>query len=243
MLRVRRVGLAFFMFTIICSAFFTTPAQAQTPRSTNFRLDETNIGSGGLVQSSSASYQMRDSLSDIGVGNAASENFQVDVGSVTPHEPTLTVVVNSAQANFGKFSPNTTATATASFSVINYTTYGYVVQISGSPFKSGDHTIPAMSITGESQTGIEQFGMNLVANTQPTSLGANVDNGGFGFGSVEDNYNTPNRYRFVNNEFIASAPKDSGKSIYTISYIANVEGLTPGGIYRSNQTIVVTGTY
>jgi hypothetical protein len=77
------------------------------------------------------------------------------------------------------------------FSVLNYTSYGYVVQIFGDPPTNGTHTIVPMSTTGASQISEEQFGINLVANTVPSSIGANPDNGQFGFGSVESNYNTP----------------------------------------------------
>jgi hypothetical protein len=91
--------------------------------------------------------------------------------------------------------------------------------------------------------GIEQFGINLVANTLPISFGANPDNGQFGFGSVASGYNTPNNFRYVNGETIASASKDSGITNYTISYIVNVAPLTAGGTYTANQALVVTGTY
>jgi hypothetical protein len=100
-----------------------------------------------------------------------------------------------------------------------------------------------MSTTGPSQAGVEQFGLNLVANTSPVSLGANPNHGQFGVGSAATNYATTNNYRFVSGETIASAPKSSGMTIYTISYIVNVSSLTPGGQYSSNQTVICTGTY
>ena len=39
------------------------------------------------------------------------------------------------------------------------------------------------------------------------------------------------------------AGKSSGITNYTITYLLNVAGLTPGGEYRSDQTLVVLGTY
>jgi hypothetical protein len=85
--------------------------------------------------------------------------------------------------------------------------------------------------------------MNLVANTSPISFGANPDHGQFGFGSASTNYGTANNFRFVNGETIASAPKSSGQTIYTISYLVNVNSLTPGGNYTSSQTLICTGTF
>ena len=72
---------------------------------------------------------------------------------------------------------------------------------------------------------------------------ANPDHGQFGFGSAATNYDTPNFYRYVDGATIASAPKSSGVTIYTLTYLVNVGSLTPGGIYSSNQTLIVIGTY
>jgi hypothetical protein len=100
-----------------------------------------------------------------------------------------------------------------------------------------------MSSAALSQAGIEQFGINVVANTLPLSLGVNPDNGQFGFGQAASNYNTSNNYRYVSGDTIAVGPKSSGQTTYTISYIINVNALTPGGIYTGGQTLLCTGTY
>jgi hypothetical protein len=134
------------------------------------------------------------------------------------------------------------------FSVFNYTSYGYAVQITGNAPTSGAHTISPMTTTAIAQPGIEQFGINLVANTSPKSFGSNPDNGSFGFGIIgsgpgDTSYSTPNEFRYVSGETIASAPKSSGQTNYTISYIVNTSSITPGGRYTSDQTVIVTGTY
>jgi hypothetical protein len=100
-----------------------------------------------------------------------------------------------------------------------------------------------MDESGPSMVGAEQFGINLVANTQPESFGANPDQGQFGAGSASPNYGTSNQYRYVNGETIATSPKSSGITTYTVSYIINVGSLTPGGQYTSNQAIVCTPTF
>jgi hypothetical protein len=226
---------------IVC--FVTQAAYAAELQSANFRFDETAIGAGGLIQSSSNSFQAGTAIGDLGVGNSASSGFQFEAGSVTTDDPALAFAFINANANFGDFSATTPATTTATFSVSNYTSYGYVVQIVGNAPSNGSHTIAAMSTTAGSSPGTEQFGINLVANTSPTSFGANPDQGQFGFGVAATNYNTSNQFRYVSGETVASAPKSSGVTIFTISYLVNVGTLTPGGQYTSNQTIVVTGTY
>ncbi len=222
----------------------TPSALAETSSSNNFQFNETSVGTSGLLNSKSTNFGVTEATGDLGVGNSASSNFQIDAGSKTSHEPTLSFSVDQFNANFNSFSPSSSSVSTAKFSVSNYSSWGYAVQIYGAPPTNGTHTIAAMTGTPASpQTGIEQFGINLVANTIPSSVGANIDNGGFGFGTVAANYSTPNKYRYVNGETIASAPKSSGVSIYTISYLVNVAGRTPGGKYTSNQMLVVTGTY
>lgn len=235
--------VSLFLVMAIYLSWSSTAVLAQVPQSTNYRFDESTVGAGGLVQSNSTNFQASQSTGDLGVGNAASENFQVEAGSQTTNEPTLKFAINNTDPNFGSFSANDSAVTSASFTISNYTSYGYVVQISGGTPKNGTYALPAMTETSSPEFGVEQFGINLVANTFPESIGANPDYGEFGVGSPAPNYGESNKYRYVSGETIATAPKSSGATTYTISYLVNVDSLTPGGIYTSNQTLIVTGTY
>lgn len=233
-------------FTLLAAgyiAFGPAVAYADTLQSASYRLDETVVGVGSMDIGSSTNYQATNSTGDIAIGNSASGNYQVDTGHTTTPDPALSFIVNNGNINFGSFTASAPTVTTATFSVINYTSYGYVVQIIGNPLAYGSHMLPAMATTDSSHIGTEQFGINLVANTLPVSVGANPDNGQFGFGTADGNYGTPNQYRYVSGETIASAPKSSGRTDYTISYLINVAGLTPGGQYTGGQTIIITGTY
>ena len=228
-----------------CIALFPSHVFAETLQSPNYKLDESSIGSDDSAQSSSANFKTDNgaAIGGLSIGNSASANYQVENGTKTSPDPTLSVAITNAAVNFGSFSAGSATTATANFSISNYTSYGYAVQIVGKAPSNGDHTISPMTSSGASQAGTEQFGINLVANTQPISVGANPDKGQFGFGSAAPNYAVANEYRYVNGETIALAPKSSGITAFTISYLVNVNSLTAGGQYTSNQTIVVTGTY
>ncbi len=177
--RVKRGISAFFI--VISLLVFQSP-NLYAAQSAHYILNESTIGAGGLMQSSSASYIGQDSIGSLGVGQAASTNFQVQAGATTTSDPALAVSVNGT-VNFTTFSAATPATATTTFTVLNYTTYGYVAQIVGNPPSSGPTTLSAMSTTGPSAAGTSQFGINLVANTSPISIGANPNNGQFGFGT------------------------------------------------------------
>lgn len=238
--RVVSIGLV--ATSLICCVVATTYADAPL-KSSNYEIDESTVGAGGLIQENSAHFQAGEFIGDLAIGNSASSNFQLNAGFDTTGDPALTFIVDNSSINFGDFSPTAATVTTSTFQVIDYTSYGYVVQITGTPPTNGSHTITPMSTTGVSQAGVEQFGINVVANNSPTTFGANPNNGLFGVGEASTNYNTPDHYRYVSGETIADGPKSSGNTIYTISYIVNVASHTPGGQYTGGQTLVCTGTY
>lgn len=234
------IGLLLIGSVVVVAHAGTVHAELQ---SNNYRLDEGTIGAGGLVQSSSANFQGGNSLGDVAVGEAASSNFQVTSPSRNSDDPALSVRIITTASNLGNFSATSPSMATASFSVSNYTAFGYVVQIAGTSPRNATHTIPALATESSSTVGTEQFGINLVANTSPSSMGANPAQDLFGVGVADPDYATPNKYHFVSGDIIASAPKSSGVTTFTITYLVNVAPLTPGGKYKTDQSIIVTGTY
>ncbi|MDB5183114.1 MAG: exported protein of unknown function [Candidatus Saccharibacteria bacterium] len=211
--------------------------------STNYRISEPSVGGIGTAKTSSPGYQALTSGGIIGFGNSTGTLTQINAGHETTDEPALSFAVASSSVNFGSFSATTTATTTSTFAVLDYTSYGYVVQVLGNAPSNGVHTIDSMASTGPSTVGVEQFGINLVANTSPSSFGANPDHGQFGFGSASANYGTSNNYRYVSGETVVTGPKSSGVTVYTMSYIINVSSLTQGGIYSADQTILCTATF
>lgn len=236
------IGLISVVVGLLFIAITLTTAYAL--QSTHFKFNETTLGGTGLLDTQSADYQASQTASILGLGSSASTNFQIQAGGQTTSDPALVFAITSSAANFSQlFSPTTASVAVSAFEVADYTSYGYAVQVIGNPPSYGSHTIAAMNTTGPSQVGVEQFGINLVANTSPTSVGANPNHGQFGFGSAASNYGTANHYRYVSGETIATGPKSSGLTIYTISYLINVSSITPGGQYSANETLVCTGTF
>lgn len=235
------VGLMFIL--AFYAVFLPRTALAETLKSNTYQLEESSIGVEDSNQSSSLNYKTDVATGALSIGNSSSNNYQIENGTKTTRDPTLSFTLNGSNVDFGSFSTANATTSTATFTISNYTSYGYVAQIIGKAPSNGNHTIETMAETAASQTGKEQFGINLVANTIPNSVGANPDQGQFGFGTAAPNYASPNQYRYVSGETIAQAVKSSGITTYTITYLVNVDSLTPGGKYTSDQTIVVTGTY
>lgn len=236
---------------LFCITFLTFLHEAivLAGTSSNYSIDEIYFGPGGVLDSGSTNYQFQSgqqSVGNTGVTEGESTNYKSQGGFTTTNEPRLSCVINTSSINFGALSTSVTTTATATFSVLNYTSYGYVVSIVGNPPSNGSHTLANMSSTAASSAGTEQFGINLVANTSPTTFGANpvqVPDSTFSFGTAATGYNTANNFRYNSGEIIAQANKTSGQTNYTISYIVNASTTTPGGSYSGNQALVCTGTY
>lgn len=222
------------------------PSTGSAQSSTNYQIQEDFVGGGGSSQSSSTNYNAQDSIGAPAVDNGTGTNYQAQAGATTTAEPTLTFSVNTASVSLGSLSTSITRTGTATFNVLNYTSYGYIVQIIGNTPSNGAHNLTNLSSPTAPATNTEQFGINLVANTNPITYGANptqVPDSSFSFGAAASGYDTANAYKYVSGNTIATATKSSGQTNYTISYIANISNNAPGGSYSGNQVIVCTGTY
>lgn len=216
-----------------------------TSQSNSFRIEEDFIGGGGLIEESSANYRASESIGDFAVGESSSTNFQTNSGYTTTDDPALSFQIETANAGLGNLSIVTTAKGTATFTVTNYTSYGYIVLMAGNTLKNEpyNHSLPAMSPAGPATPGTEQFGLNLVANT---GFGANPEylpSSDFSSGQAVAGYNTADNFKFASGDTIAEATRTSGKTRYTLSYVANVDNRTPAGTFEASHTLIVVGTY
>jgi hypothetical protein len=165
---------------------------------------------------------------------------------VTAREEYLEMVVNASTVDLGTFTTTTTGTGTATFYVRAYTASGYTVKTITGPPVNGAYTLAAMSTAGASTVGTEQFGINLVGNTAPSTFGLNPapqPNSGYAFGAAATGYDTTNNYKYNAGDTIASSPKGIGQTNFTISYIANISAISRGGEYTVDQILLVTATY
>jgi len=244
----------------IAVGFTAMPVQAcsnnQQSCSGGYGVSEVFFGNGGSLDSTCSShYCAKQSAGEAGVGGTCGTAYCAQAGFNTDRTPSLTLVVNDSQCayynngvNLGYLSPNATTTGNVNFSVESYLAGGYVVKTVGTPPTSNGptpHTLTALTGGGASTAGTEQFGMNLVANTAP-SVGADPvqkPDTTFGFGQAASGYNTPNVFRYNNGEMIAHSVKSSGTTCYAVSYIFNISGTTPDGVYTFNQAIVATSTF
>ncbi len=225
---------------------WTGAALAAQSSSSNFSVNEVFFGTGGSLHDCSANYCAKLSAGETGVGNTSSTNYQAQAGFNTDRTPFLEFKVNNTNVDVGVLTSTTTKTANATFSVKTYLSSGYMVKQTSPGPTNGSYTLAGLASPSSPAPGTEQFGINLVANTSPASFGANpAQNPGttFSYGQVAPGYNTPNKYKYVQNDTIATSDSSSGETDYTISYIFNVSNLTAGGTYTLNHVLVATATY
>ena len=244
----RHLGVA--LASIALFVCVLTPlASAQQSQSTNYQVNEAFFGTGGELESCSGNYCSKQSAGETGVGNSASTNYQAQGGFNTDREPYIAFIVTGGSTDLGVLTTANAATATATFSVKTYLSSGYVVQTVSDPPTNTLPTSPmltALATPTASSPGTEQFGMNLVANTSPTSFGANpiqVPDNTFSFGAVASGYNTANLFKYIKGDTIAQSTKSTGETDFTISYLYNISNVTAAGEYRFDHDLVVTATF
>lgn len=216
--------------------------------SSNYSANELQFGSGGDLNSSSANYQGQSSVGSLGVGNVSSANYKAYSGFLTPNEPFLEFAIDTSSTNLGSLDPASTNTGTAAFHVRTYVDSGYSVQTLSQPPSNGvGHTLAAKSTQGAPIIGTEEFGINLKANTSPTTFGVDpvpFPDSTFAAGIAATGYGTANQYKYGVGDIIAQSSGNGwGLTNYTISYIADLSPLTPAGGYSTVQDLVVVATY
>lgn len=221
---------------------------AQTSSSNSYQVNESFFGTGGEVDTSSASYQAQGAAGSLGVGDSGSTSYDTVAGFIEPVDEYLEMVVNQATIDFGTLSTSSTATGSGTFHVRAYINGAYsVVTMSDPPTSEGGAELNGMGSPMAPTIGQEQFGINLVDNSSP-NIGADpvlVPDSTYANGEVATGYGTVNNFKYVVGDIIAQsgAGRAWGQTNFTISYIANISNTTPAGLYVMNHDLVVIATF
>jgi len=221
-------------------------ALAAQSSSSHFQVNEVFFGSGGELHACSTTFCSKQSAGELTTGNTKSANYQAQGGFNTDRTPYIQFIVSNTNVNLGALNPNTTATANSTFTVKTYLAHGYSVVNASDPPTNGAYTMQALTVPSGSNPGTEQFGINLVANTNPTTFGANpvqIPDNTFSFGQVSASYSTANLYKYAKNDIVAFSTSSTSTTNYTVSYIFNISNVTPGGTYVFYHVLVATSTY
>ena len=150
------------------------------------------------------------------------------------------------------FSPTDTAVTHSQMAASTNADNGYVITYQGTTLLNGSTPIPEIGAVAEaSAPSTGQFGINLVANTTPAS-GMDIDEASDGTNlkaAALSPYNTADQFAFVANsaEDIASSSNGgagpSNSQIMTVTYMVNVPGNQPAGVYQTTITYVCTAYF
>ena len=224
------------------------PVAAQTSLSPNYRTDQTFFGTGSERDLQSSQYQGSATVGDLGVGNTSSANYGAYAGFNTTDEPFLEFVVTGSNVDLDYLDINQAKTANGTFYVRAWQSSGYVVRTESDPptNTNSSHQITPLAIPATSSVGTEQFGINLAANTSPATFGAvpqQIPDNTFSFGEAVSGYNTANNFKYVKGDVVAQSPKSTSVTIYTLSYLFNINQTTASGQFTFNHVLVATATY
>lgn len=146
----------------------------------------------------------------------------------------------SLYVNFGIFDKNETRTGISQLILLTNAGSGLNVTIHGTTLTSGNNEIKALVPPHASNSGTEQFGLNLVANTIPT---VGLDPTGPGIAQPVADYSQINKFKFGNGDAIISSPGATSWSQFTISYIVNINQNQHPGIYTTTLTFIALANF
>ncbi len=220
-------------------------AYADTASSSNYQMTQTQFGVSSNQQNCSSQYCAKASIGDPASGKSDSSTKTATFGTIEGGEPLLEVIVQPGQSDLGILTTDKTSSKTMIVQIRNYLSSGYVLQITGQSPTYAGHALNTPTTPTAATPGTEQFAINAAANTTP-AIGANavqVPDNLTSFGTVAASYSTPNLFKYVSGDVVASSTKSSGRTDYTISMIVNVANSTPAGRYQGDFSAVVIPTY
>ena len=169
---------------------------------------------------------------------AASTAGQITVTAAV--DETLTFTLATATVALGTLTTGTTGSGISSMTVATNASTGYSVTYSGTTLTAPGDTITALGTPAASSMNNKQFGINLMANATP-AIGSNVT--GTGSGAPATGYEVADLFKFASGDTVASASVPTNSNTYTVSYIANINGMTKPGAYSTVLTYIATANF
>ncbi len=158
---------------------------------------------------------------------------QVDLGCTGTNDNYYT--------DMGELTDQLTLTAQSQMAVGTNATAGFAITANGEPPAAGTNVIDSPLAPTESRLGSNQFGINLVANDEPT-VGSDPE-GTFANAIPSPDYSVANRYKYVPGDVVAFSPNVSLMKKFTVSYILNSSPNLRPGVYSTTITYMATGRF
>jgi hypothetical protein len=143
--------------------------------------------------------------------------------------------------DMGNLDSSSTLTAQSQMAVGTNATGGFAITANGTPMSAATNVIDSPSSPTPSTPGKNQFGINLVENTQP-GVGENPE-GEWTNAIASPNYASPNLYMYVPGDVVAYSPNVSLMKKFTVSYVLNASPSLRAGVYTSTMTFIASGRF
>lgn len=148
---------------------------------------------------------------------------------------------NVYYTDLGELNAESTLTAQSQMAVGTNASGGFAITATGTPLAAGTNVIDSPSSPTPSTPGTNQFGINLVANNEPT-VGSDPE--GIWTNAIPGNgYGVPNQYKFVSGDVVAYSPNVSLMRKFTVSYVVNSSEDLRAGVYTTTMTYVASGRF
>lgn len=144
-------------------------------------------------------------------------------------------------SDLGEVASDIPLTTTSQMAAGTNASSGYAITVNGTTMEAGSHVINALTAPTISAPGNNQFGINLVANTNP-SMGDDPD-GDSTNAIVTPSYAVPNEFMFHDGDMVATAPNVSLVRRFTVSYVINTAPDLHAGVYTTTLTYICTGRF
>jgi hypothetical protein len=148
--------------------------------------------------------------------------------------------------DLGDLFPETTSATTSQMAAATNARNGFVITANGPTIEAGTHVIPALTTPTVSAAGNNQFGINLVANNDPSigPLGSDIaSNATTPNAVVMPNYDTPNEFMYQDGSVVAESSGVNLGTIFTVSYIVNDSPDLHPAVYSTTITYICSGQF
>jgi len=143
--------------------------------------------------------------------------------------------------DMGTLDTKSTLKARSQMAVGTNASGGFAITANGTPMSAATNVIDSPSIPTESTPGKNQFGINLVENSNP-AIGDNPE-GEWANAVASPNYSIPNMYMYVPGDVVAYSPNVSLMKKFTVSYILNASPSLRAGVYTTTMTFIASGRF
>lgn len=144
-------------------------------------------------------------------------------------------------ADMGQLDPSTTLLAQSQMAVGTNASGGFAITANGTPMSAGINVIDSPQVPTESIQGSNQFGLNLVANTNP-AVGSDPE-GTWANAVASPDYSIPNKYKYISGDVVAYSSNVSLMKKFTVSYIVNSNKDLRAGVYTTTITYIASGRF